>query len=398
MKANFKKTALTILCSSTILLSACGGSDGDNNYTGVSDTATFAVDADVANAVNIHDVFTYTMPSVAGKDIKATTLVFTPKGTAPVGGWPVVVWAHGTTGAEDDCAPSRNALEGIEKDLILALVEKGYAVIAPDYEGLGNDDAPHPYLNLTSAAKSILFAVDEVNKKYGNLSKNWSVIGWSQGGHAALAAAEFNTALVGYNFKGTVAIAPASYLLETLEAGRLYANNLAASDVDEATEINATLHAYTALVASGIKAGKTSFNYNQAFLDTKVPIAQQAETLCSPELAEQFGVDIQTTLAANGGNFSAYKALKTNFQIDPDIAQYLSVNTPAQIKLDKTVYIYQGKEDTTVPHSTTEKLVFDMRHLGTQVDIKSFDKDTHSSIVSGHIPELANTVDTLMKQ
>ena len=36
MKSNFLKTALMILCSLTLLLSICGGSDGDNKYTGVS--------------------------------------------------------------------------------------------------------------------------------------------------------------------------------------------------------------------------------------------------------------------------------------------------------------------------------------------------------------------------
>ena len=32
-----------------------------------------------------------------------------PKGKAPKGGWPVISWAHGTTGIADQCAPSREA-------------------------------------------------------------------------------------------------------------------------------------------------------------------------------------------------------------------------------------------------------------------------------------------------
>ena len=165
MKQKFNKTALTILCSSMLFLTACGSGSGDGDSIFSSDKKTFKVDADVKSLVNVHDVFTYTMPSVNNRDIQATTLVFTPKGTAPVGGWPVVVWAHGTTGAADQCAPSRNALDGLEKGLILALIQKGYAIVAPDYEGLGNNNVAHPYLNLTSAAQSILFAVLEVNKK-----------------------------------------------------------------------------------------------------------------------------------------------------------------------------------------------------------------------------------------
>lgn len=397
MNPYFKKTALAIICTSTLLLSACG--DGDDDFIFVSEKKTFNVDADVQNVVNVHDVFTYTMPSVLKKDIKATTLVFTPKGTAPVGGWPVVVWAHGTTGAADQCAPSRNVLNGLEKDLIVALIKKGYAVVAPDYEGLGNDSVPHPYLNLTSAAQSILFAVQEVNKKYANLSKDWSVIGWSQGGHAALAAAEFNQALTGYDFKGTVAIAPASYLAETLDLGMFVANETAkAGDLASATAIGATLYTYAAIVSSGIKAGQTSFNYNQAFLDTKVPIAQQAETLCSPELGQKFASDIQATLVANNGDFAAYQALQPNFKTDPDIKQYLNVNMPAKTKLDKPVYIYQGTADTTVPYPITETLVNNMLQLGTDVELIPKLGATHSTAVANNIPELVNTVDMLMKE
>ena len=36
-----------------------------------------------------------------------------PKGKAPKGGWPVIAWAHGTTGIADSCAPSREGSEAI---------------------------------------------------------------------------------------------------------------------------------------------------------------------------------------------------------------------------------------------------------------------------------------------
>lgn len=397
MKQKINKTLLSIVCSSMLLLTACGDDENDAIFS--SDKKTFNVDTEVKSLVNVHDVFSYTMPSVNDQDIQATTLVFTPKGIAPVGGWPVVVWAHGTTGAADQCAPSKNPLDGLEKDLILALIQKGYAVVAPDYEGLGNNNVAHPYLNLTSAAQSILFAVLEVNKRYDHLSKDWSVIGWSQGGHAALAAAEFNRALVGYNFKGTVAIAPASYLGETLDLGLAVANQTAiAGDLPAATSIGATLYTYAAIVSSGIKAGKTSFNYNQAFLDSKVALAQQAETLCSPELGQKFAQDIGMTLQSNGGNFSAYQALQPNFNTDPDIAKYLTDNLPAQTQLDQPVYIFQGTADTTVPYPITVNLEAKMLSVNTDVHLMTKVGATHSTVVEQNIPELANTVELLMQQ
>jgi hypothetical protein len=39
-------------------------------------------------------------------DIAASGVVLIPAGTAPPGGWPVIAWAHGTSGVARMCAPS----------------------------------------------------------------------------------------------------------------------------------------------------------------------------------------------------------------------------------------------------------------------------------------------------
>ena len=38
--------------------------------------------------------------------IAVSGAIYLPKGTPPAGGWPIVAWAHGTTGTADVCAPS----------------------------------------------------------------------------------------------------------------------------------------------------------------------------------------------------------------------------------------------------------------------------------------------------
>ncbi|MFX5869843.1 alpha/beta hydrolase, partial [Acinetobacter baumannii] len=87
-------------------------------------------------------------------EVQATSLVFTPTTPPPAGGWPIVVWAHGTTGVADACAPSKSALTDSTKDLISKLLAAGYVVVAPDYEGLGTQGI-HPFLNIKSEAYSI---------------------------------------------------------------------------------------------------------------------------------------------------------------------------------------------------------------------------------------------------
>ncbi|CAM4099614.1 alpha/beta hydrolase family protein [Acinetobacter pragensis] len=404
MNQMLKKKLLAAVCSSALFLTACGGGDDGDWSFGSSNVKAYAVDADVSAIAAKHEILTYKMQSVAGKDIDATTLIFIPKGSAPSGGWPVVVWAHGTTGAADQCAPSKNVLDGSEKDLVKALLAKGYAVVAPDYEGLGNTSAPHPYLNLESAATSILSAIKAANGQYGSLSKDWSVIGWSQGGHAALAAAQYQKALLGYNFKGTVAIAPASYLADTLDedlqtaqtkaAAALSANDAAA--FTQAIGIAATAYTYAAIVSSGIKAETPSFQYVQSFLPVKVPIAELAESICSPELGQKFGVDIQQYMNTDYTKFFTYTALQPNFKADPVIAKYLTDNTPGTVKLDKPVVIYQGEADTTVPVNITTDLAANMSGLQTDVQLVTFAGETHSTVFANNIDALVSDINDLM--
>ena len=50
----------------------------------------------------------YTSKSPQRDQVAVSGSVAVPKGKAPKGGWPVITWAHGTTGLADSCAPSRS--------------------------------------------------------------------------------------------------------------------------------------------------------------------------------------------------------------------------------------------------------------------------------------------------
>lgn len=111
-------------------------------------------------------IMIYKMLGINNNETQATALVFTPKGTPPAKGWPIVAWAHGTTGVADQCAPSRNELNPDIKDMIAGFLQAGYMVVAPDYEGLGEPSGTelHPFLNLKSEAYSITDAVVAAKK------------------------------------------------------------------------------------------------------------------------------------------------------------------------------------------------------------------------------------------
>ncbi len=55
-----------------------------------------------------NDNVLYSSRSTDGSRIAVSGTVSVPKGKPPKGGWPVISYAHGTTGSADACAPSRN--------------------------------------------------------------------------------------------------------------------------------------------------------------------------------------------------------------------------------------------------------------------------------------------------
>src|SRR4051794_12314657 len=49
----------------------------------------------------------YRSVGIGDKRVTVSGTISLPKGKAPKGGWPIITWAHGTTGMADKCAPSR---------------------------------------------------------------------------------------------------------------------------------------------------------------------------------------------------------------------------------------------------------------------------------------------------
>ena len=54
----------------------------------------------------------YRSTGATGKPVAVSGALAVPKGRAPAGGWPLISWAHGTTGIADRCAPSRGTGSG----------------------------------------------------------------------------------------------------------------------------------------------------------------------------------------------------------------------------------------------------------------------------------------------
>ena len=126
-----------------------------------------------------------------------------------------VAWAHGTSGVFRGCAPS--AMPDLyEYDSWSYLIERGYAVIATDYAGLGNNYTSHPYSALAAHANDVFYSVAAARKLFGShLTAEWMSIGHSEGGGSVWALAEStllaNASSMAGKYLGTVAQAPAVF-------------------------------------------------------------------------------------------------------------------------------------------------------------------------------------------
>ncbi len=113
--------------------------------------------------------------SDSGGDLAESGVIVVPGGTPPPGGFPIVSWAHGTTGVASGCAPSLDGTSTIPD--LPALLAGGDIVVAADYRGLG---APglHPYLVGDSEAEDVLDGARAARSLVGDAASNpWSCSG-----------------------------------------------------------------------------------------------------------------------------------------------------------------------------------------------------------------------------
>ncbi|KAF9891506.1 hypothetical protein FE257_003973 [Aspergillus nanangensis] len=139
---------------------------------------------------------------------------------------PLIAYAHGFTGLTPPCAPSRTStLSLLNLDTWSLLLSAGYAVVAPDYAGLGNNFTPHLAVNPVYNSEDVYFAVVAARNAFrGLFTSDWAAVGHSQGGGAVWGLNE-NPRVInnpnpnpGGNYLGGVAMAPAARLSHMLSA------------------------------------------------------------------------------------------------------------------------------------------------------------------------------------
>ncbi len=155
----------------------------------------------------------YRSTGLHNEPIAVSGVVVVPPGPPPSGGRPIVAWAHPTSGIVSRCAPSLAIFAFQQMQGLREMVQRGYAVAATDYPGLGTP-GPHPYLVGESEARAVLDSVRVTRTMPGvGDSRSFAVWGHSQGGQAALFSGLIAKSYAPeLNLVGVAAAAPASDL------------------------------------------------------------------------------------------------------------------------------------------------------------------------------------------
>lgn len=326
--------------------------------------------------------FSYSTTNQHGAVSPSTGAVFFPKGKAPAGGWPVLAWAHGTVGLADQCTPSMNPRSQRDQDYLNHWLNQGYAIVASDYAGMGTEGLMS-YLNgkstAANVADSVIAAQDLPAAKQGGqkLSRNWAVIGQSQGGGAALHVALRATKRsqqANLNFLGTVATGAPAYVEEIVLAG---------SPTFPPVPLPAGLNTYAMYIVAAFREANPNVDVDSALTDEGKRMVKAAEDSCYPELSEALkGTNVARAFS---------KPLREVPGLEPALREFMQ--TPAT-GYDKPVFLGHGLKDMDVPTPIgiilntdmwINQFIGDMRSRNQRVEVHWYPTDHGGTVPASQV-------------
>jgi hypothetical protein len=310
----------------------------------------------------------YQSTDLQGNAIPVTGLYAVPDGPAPAGGYPLIGFAHGTTGVGRACgmsqSPTTPNTPGYSAFVphIEPLVREGWAVVASDYSGLGAP-GPSSYLVGPLEGRGVLDsmrAVLEPDPSIGSVAINTQelgIYGKSQGGEAALSAMELApTYAPELDIAGGVSLAPG--FTPALQG---VLNAVAGNPTSTSQNM------FVLLIAKSYAENYPDLTNIDAILSEEgKKRLTLLERYCGTDLADRV-VDIPLSRMLNS-------------PVDSGLITALDRAMPGRIPLEMPAVIVQGLEDTTILPQFTHAQVMSRCALGDTVWYVRYPDDDHPSI------------------
>jgi pimeloyl-ACP methyl ester carboxylesterase len=310
----------------------------------------------------------YHSRDLAGNDIPVSAVVIEPDGPAPAHGRPVLSWAHPTTGAAAHCAPSLGVdpfllIEGLHEFL-----DAGFTIAATDYPGMGVAGASSYLLGVTEGNSVLDAARAARNLPDAHAGEDLWLWGHSQGGQAALfAAQDAATYAPELTLHGVAVAAPAATL-----------TTLMSDDIANHSGVAIASYAFPAFEAA--YADRFSHEEMQAILTPAGQAAvPQIEQLC---LLSQNSEVAKLAEPLVGGFVTS----------DPSTTEpwrtMLEENSAGGKPIGAPIFVAQGLADSLVIPDATVGFVTSLCAAGEHVDFHTFEGVDHGFIADVALPSL----------
>ena len=322
------------------------------------------------------EVLTYVTTDTFGEKALSTGTVFLPPGTAPDGGWPVISWAHGTSGLGDACAPSLIGPTYAERDLpyLANWLAQGYAIVASDYAGLGTPGLS-TYLDGRTTAHNVVDMVKAGRNHSEDLSRSWVAVGQSQGGGAAIYTARYATEFGGpdLDYRGAVGTGTPAYIEKLISIGGPGVPPVA---------LPSGLTAYVAYIGASLRYAHPELGLDDILTPLGKKYADLAETTCVTDFEAQLdGVTIGDFFTAPLTGLPNFTAVLDDYMAMPETG------------FDKPFFMGNGLQDIDVPFPTTAAYVARLTANGQPVTFRAYNTDHSGAFVQSQadtIPFVAN--------
>ena len=369
------------LAAAALLAAGCSGAtetDSETLEPGKLLTSRPAMDAAVLPSAASTRLITYMSQDAQGRPIVVSGTVAVPKSPAPEQGWPVLSWAHGTTGYADTCAPSADTADGPDHDYLGPVsrdldswVAKGYAVVQTDYEGLGTPGG-HPYINGTSEANTVTDIVRAARDLDSSIGNRWVVAGHSQGGQATLfTAQDAGKRAPELELKGAVSIAPGGVGLSgTVDYMRNDKPGAAAAE------------AFLPVILLGAQAADPAIDPDELLTPEAAPLLTAGRTGCLAQIRAVPPVPPARLFAPNA-DFAGLTA-------------YLDKQDPARVTPEVPTLVAQGTADTAVAKPGTDSLVEALCDKGVPTDYRVYEGQDHRGTVPASLQDAQDFADRVM--
>jgi pimeloyl-ACP methyl ester carboxylesterase len=300
---------------------------------------------------------------------------------------PIAAVDHPTSGVGPSCGPTHATV--VSDNVAIPLVGLGYAVVAPDYAGMGVDNGMTSYLIGASEAAATLDGLRALQQfhdtRFDNsqLGTDLFVLGHSQGGHAALFThGAFAAASLGLDLLGSVSFAPGWGDIRQVAAGFT-----SASHADDANATFVSMALYTHMLYTGGPAASTWLTTGAA---TSFP--GWLHELCGPALTTA----IESNFATEGALYQpAFLQAAASCPLTAPCSgfmpwsQELIAEQPGAFSSAAPALLMQGGQDTLVTAEQTACIVQRLAAAGTPVEACDFPNDSHTTIVASALPAAA---------